>query len=53
MENTKKRINPEFVINQLFEKVNQLTADNVIKDAYIAQLETEIKSLSSKPSEEK
>lgn len=49
----KKKVNPEKVINQLFKKVGELTSDCVVKDAYIEQLEEEIKFLSSKlPSNE-
>lgn len=50
MEN-QKQVQPEFVINQLFIKVNQLQSDCIVKNAYIAQLEEQIKSLSSKKEE--
>jgi hypothetical protein len=38
-------VNPDYVIKNLFAKVNQLTSNEIVKDAYIQQLEEELKKL--------
>jgi hypothetical protein len=43
MENN--QVSPSLVYDALFEKVNELTRDNIIQSAYIKQLETRIKQL--------
>jgi hypothetical protein len=37
-----KQVNQDIVINKLFAKVNQITNELILKDAYIEQLEGEI-----------
>lgn len=42
MEN-KTQVNPNYALDVLFEKVQELTREAILKDAYIRQLEAEIK----------
>jgi hypothetical protein len=41
----KGQINPQVMLETLFEKVEQLTREGVMKDAYIKQLEAELDKL--------
>lgn len=52
-KNPTVQINPDYVTNQLFAKVNQLTADGIVKDAYIQQLTSEIAVLKDTLTEKK
>lgn len=40
-----KQINPNIVLDTLFEKVQELTREDIIKSAYVKQLEEKIEEL--------
>jgi hypothetical protein len=49
----KKQVSQGHIMNELFAKVNQLTTNDIVKTAYIKQLEEEIERLQPQASKEK
>lgn len=45
MEQGKQQVNPAIFQRKLFDNVQRLTYDNILKDAYIEQLEAKIAEL--------